>query len=199
MTSGTLDQARARSALARHQAYPQPAEPHFACPGFWGDYSATANGLPPAIRSNGLILALATEVARASGKLEPGQTAMLADLCAYLSEWSRRSAPSWLPNVQASVTWPKLPGGEEAAGTELRKWQDSVVEAAQRMLEALIALDESRYQVIGEEALAYLAWLKTLAKPKEKAEKKGSEEAEAAEPAATGKRGDLPEGSRSHE
>lgn len=194
ITRQTLDQKRAQSALARHQSYPQPDAPHPACPKFWGDYSATANGLPPAIRSNGLILALATEVARASGKLDPGQTAVLADLCAYLEKWSEESAPGWLPGRQTAITWPKLPAGKEAE-TELRTWRDAVVEAAQRMLAALIEAEASRYQVIGEEALAYLAWLKTLAKPKATREK-GREEAEAANAAATDGGGDTPEASQ---
>lgn len=169
ITRRTLDQKRAQSALVRHGKYPQPDMLHPACPKFWGDYSATANGLPPSIRSNGLILALATEVARASGKLDPGQAAVLADLCGYLEKWSAESVPGWLPGRQTNVTWPKLPAGKEAAETELRTWRDAVVEAAQQMLAALIEAEASRYQVIGEEALAYLAWLKTLAKPKEKA------------------------------
>jgi len=191
ITRQTLDQKRAQSALARHQSYPQPDATHPACPKFWGDYSATANGLPPAIRSNGLILALAAEVARASGKLDPGQTAVLADLCAYLSEWSKGSAPGWLPDAKVPGAWQTPSNGDKGAEKAHDKWRNDIVKAAQILLEALIEADASRYQVIGEEALAYLAWLKTLAKPKANREK-AREKAEAANAAAGAGGGDTP-------
>lgn len=162
----TLDQRRAQAAIARHLAYPpDKGEPWGD---FWGDYAATANGLPPAIRENGLILALATEIARAARKLEAGQIAVLADLCVWLGEWANthRFAPGWLPT--ASLPWPARPEDEKKAEAALKSWQESVVAAAQAALASIIVAEFGRYRVIGEETLAYLAWLKTLAKARVK-------------------------------
>lgn len=167
----SLDQWRAQNVLAHLNRYPK-LNP--ACGRFWRDYAASANALPPAVRGNGLILALATEVSRASAKLEAGQMAVLADLCAYLGAWSAMFVPGWLPDVEAKVSWPHK---QRITDGEVKAWQTVVVAGAQCTLETLIGAERSRYQVIGEEALTCLAWLKTLARTRSKAEEKAEDEA----------------------
>jgi hypothetical protein len=158
VTRESLDQGRARRALERHGRYPPAKSP------FWSHYATAANGLPTAVRTSGLILALATEIAAASGRLEPGRTAVLADLVDWLGEWSRRHAPGWLGRAELSL--PEVPEGGEAPLEAIAEWRDLVVAAAETCCVTIIRAERRRYMVIEAETLAYLAWLKTLAAPR---------------------------------
>lgn len=147
----SLERRRAMEAITSVKAH---LTSHQTETRFWKAYAKVANGLPIAIRQQGVARALQTEVARA-GKQQnekaQGAWAILEDICKVLLKWYEvANKPAEFKNLFEADT------------------EKAVTETAlniHKLIEQAIALDFCAYTVLQREVIEIVSWLKILSIP----------------------------------